>query len=252
VWIANFLGQRQQVVVVDGTTSNPVWVKSGVLQGSVIGPLLFLILISEINKDVKHSSLSLFADNTRVWKHVSSEQDSKSLQQDLEAVYSWAKENNMEFNSDKFEWISFGGGKIQQNYLSPSKEPIVYRDSLRDLGVIMSNDCTFGPHIQSVITKASRMAGWVLRTFKTRERQVMLTLYKQLVLSQLEYCCPVWALTNVASIMAIEAVQRAYTRRIHGMSGKEPQLLDATERTKIIQPWKKEGAIHNFVHVENY
>jgi hypothetical protein len=65
------------------------------------------------------------------------------------------------------------------------------------------------------------MAGWVLRMFKTRERQVMLTLYKQLVLSQLEYCCPVWAPTNAASIMAIEAVQRAYTRRIHGMSGKE-------------------------------
>ena len=221
VWIANFLGQRQQVVVVDGTTSDPVWVKSGVPQGSVIGPLLFLILISDINKDVKHSSLGLFADDTRVWKHVSSEQDSKSLQQDLGAVYNWAKENNMEFNSDKFECISFGGGETKQNYLSPSEEPIVYRDSLRDLGVIMSKDCTFRPHIQNVITKASRMAGWVLRTFKTRERQVMLTLYKQLVLSQLEYCCPVWAPTDVASIMAIEAVQRAYTRRIQGMSGKE-------------------------------
>jgi hypothetical protein len=73
----------------------------------------------------------------------------------------------------------------------------------------MSNDCTFRPHIQSVITKASRMAGWVLRLFKTRERQVMLTLYKQLVLSQLEYCCPVCAPTDVASIMAIEAVQKA-------------------------------------------
>jgi hypothetical protein len=85
----------------------------------------------------------------------------------------------------------------------------------------MSNDCTFRPHIQSVITKASRMAGWVLRTFKTRERQVMLTLYKELVLSQLEYCCLVWAPTNVASVIAIEAEQRAYTRRIHGMSGKE-------------------------------
>jgi ribonuclease P/MRP protein subunit RPP40 len=98
-------------VVVDGTTSDPVWVKSGVPQGSVIGPLLFLILISDINKDVKHSSLGLFADGTRVWKHVSSEQDSKSLQQDLGAVYNWAKENNMEFNSDKFECISFGEGK---------------------------------------------------------------------------------------------------------------------------------------------
>jgi hypothetical protein len=118
VWIANFLGQRQQVVVEDGTRVDPVLVKSGVPHGSVIGSLLFLILISDINKDVKHSSLSLFEDNTRVWKHMSSEQDSKSLQQDLEAVYNWAKENNMNFNSDKFECISFGGGKIQQNYLT--------------------------------------------------------------------------------------------------------------------------------------
>jgi hypothetical protein len=67
----------------------------------------------------------------------------------------------------------------------------------------MSNDYTFRPHIQSVITKASRMVGWVLRTFKTGERQVKLTLYKQLLLSQLENCCPVWASTNVASIKAI-------------------------------------------------
>jgi hypothetical protein len=87
--------------------------------------------------------------------------------------------------------------------ISPSEEPIVYRDSLWDLGVIMSNDYTFRPHIQSVITKASRMVGWVLRTFKTGERQVKLTLYKQLLLSQLENCCPVWASTNVASIKAI-------------------------------------------------
>jgi hypothetical protein len=70
------------------------------------------------------------------------EQDSISLQQDLGAVYNWAKENNMEFNSDKFECISFRGGETKQNNLSPSKESIVYRDSLRDLGVIMSKDCT--------------------------------------------------------------------------------------------------------------
>jgi ribonuclease P/MRP protein subunit RPP40 len=68
VWIANFLGQRQQVVVLDGTTSDPVWVKSGVQQGSVIGPLVLVILISDINKDVKHSSIGLFAHETRVWK----------------------------------------------------------------------------------------------------------------------------------------------------------------------------------------
>jgi hypothetical protein len=89
-------------------------------RGSVIGPLLFLILIYVINKEVKHSSLGLFVDDTRVWKHVSSEQDSRSLQQDLGAIYSWAKENTMEFNSDKFECIPFQGGEIQQNYLSPS------------------------------------------------------------------------------------------------------------------------------------
>jgi ribonuclease P/MRP protein subunit RPP40 len=103
------------MVVVEGTTSDPVWVKSGVPQGSVIRPLLFLILISDINKDVKHSSLGFFADDTRVWKHVSSEQDSISLQQELGAVYNWAKENNMVFNSDKFECISFGEGETKQN-----------------------------------------------------------------------------------------------------------------------------------------
>jgi hypothetical protein len=136
-------------------------------------------------------------------------------------------------------------------YVSPSGAQIEQKDTLRDLGVIMSQDCSFKQHIQSVISKANKMAGWALRTFKTRDRNVMMTLYKQLVLCQLEYCCPVWSPSNAASIGALEAVQRSFTRRINGMTGKDRpdywarlkmlkmySLERRRERYTIIYMWK--------------
>ena len=102
-WIESFLKDRFQSVMVNGFLSKPVKVKSGVPQGSVLGPLLFLILISDIDKDVLHSFLSSFADDTRVGKSIKNESDVLKLQEDLENVYNWAAENNMSFNNLKFE-----------------------------------------------------------------------------------------------------------------------------------------------------
>ena len=79
--------------MVNDFLSNPVHVKSGVPQGSVLGPLLFLILISDIEEEIFHSFLSSFADDTRVGKPVSNEDDIKLLQEDLEKIYNWAEKN---------------------------------------------------------------------------------------------------------------------------------------------------------------
>ncbi len=106
-WIEGFLKQRQQCVVVRGKRSLPIWCTSGVPQGSVLGPLLFLILMYDITKGVLHSILSSFADDTKVWKGITSLRDEVHLQSDLDLIYAWAEENNMEFNSKKFEAIRF-------------------------------------------------------------------------------------------------------------------------------------------------
>jgi ribonuclease P/MRP protein subunit RPP40 len=115
---------RLQHVVVNGFVSSPSHVKSGVPQGSVIGPLLFLILIGDIDADLHNSSLRSFADDTRVLKGINSLRDASLLQHDLTIVYQWAMDNNMLFNSKKLELLRYGANsqlKQQTSYLAPDK-----------------------------------------------------------------------------------------------------------------------------------
>ena len=112
-WLASFLDSdfRQQAVVVDGTVSCLSPVLSGVPQGTVLGPVLFLIHIRDIASGLSAgTSATSFADDTRVQRGIRSNQDCVALQEDLQAVYSWAERVNMHFNSDKFECLRFWSG----------------------------------------------------------------------------------------------------------------------------------------------
>lgn len=104
-WLVSFLTGRLQSVVVNGKVSQPQPVISGVPQGSVLGPLLFLILLGCIDENFAHSFISSFADDTRVAKSINSANDPSLLQQDLNSIFKWARDSNMMFNSEKFEML---------------------------------------------------------------------------------------------------------------------------------------------------
>ena len=96
-------------------------------QVSVLGPLLFLVLISDIDNDITSAFLSSFADDTRVAKGIISEEDVIALQSDLQAIYKWAEDNNMAFNSPKFECLRYGNNdsiKGDTFYTTPTGDPI--------------------------------------------------------------------------------------------------------------------------------
>ena len=97
-WLVAFLLGRQLIVIVDGCKLLPCPVVSGVPQGSVLGPLLFLVLIEDIDGEVATSLLSSFADDTRIGRQIQGSEDVQELQADLEKVYEWAITNNKEFN----------------------------------------------------------------------------------------------------------------------------------------------------------
>ena len=118
-WIYCFLSNRTQQVVVSSCKSKPKEVISGVPQGSVLGPLIFLILISDIDRDIATSFLSSFADDTRIGQAVDCENDAYTLQQDLQSVYKWCEDNNMAFNSEKFECMSYVSHKRNEEFLTP-------------------------------------------------------------------------------------------------------------------------------------
>ena len=232
-WLADFLIERQQIIKVSNQLSGAGPVNSGVPQGSSLGPLLFLIMIADINSSVEHVSVSSFADDTRFLQEIAESRDCSRMQDDLIGVYRWASENNMKFNSKKFELLSYSARqrdlyKLNQclnvfhypQYFDPEGNIISSVENVKDLGVRVNKDATFQLQINECASKGSRYAGWILRVFKTREPIAMMTLFKSMVLPHLEYCCPLWSPLTIGRVRQLEAIQRSFTAKISTLSHK--------------------------------
>jgi len=258
-WIESFLVERSQKVVVDGKHSYLAKIISGVPQGTVLGPILFILFINDLESCVKSSKVRFFADDTRVCKQISSEADTCELQEDLDSIILWSKQNNMKLHEDKFELIihkanpSFALYELpfmteQMTYEISSGEHLYPIQTLKDLGVIVSENLSWTPHINTIASRARSVAAWVLGVFKTRDRTTMLTLYKSLVRSHLEYCCPLWHPSKISDIQQLEGVQRTFTAKISGVQHlnywerlkalKVMSLQRRRERYIILQMWK--------------
>ena len=144
----------------------------------------------------------------------------------------------MVFNSDKFECLRFWPGKTpkpQVPYLSPDGAPIEEKEHLRDLGVQIGTDMTFSIHIQNTVTAANKLIGWALRTFRRRSRLVMMTIWKSLVQSKLDYCSQLWSPSDQASISKLEGPARHFTAQISGLED-----MDYWDRLKILNLYSQE------------
>lgn len=130
--------------------------RSRVPQGLVLGPLLFLIMMGDINKKVPQSKVSSFADDIRINRAITTLDDAKTLQADLNKLTNWAVDNNMSFNKDKFELIRYGeSAHLKTSPYQVEGHEIAEKSSLRDLGVLVSNDFSPTEHIDNI----TRMAG---------------------------------------------------------------------------------------------
>ena len=261
LWIHNFLINRTQSVIVEGRKSSPKPVISGVPQGSVLGPILFLILMGDIDKNVVSAFLSSFADDTRVGNVITSQSDVANLQTDLQTIYQWSIDNNMEFHSDKFELVRYQSKsskeiQAQSNYHSFDGTVIEEKQHVRDLGVTLSNDATFTRHILESCELVKGKISWVLRTFCSRDRTSMLTLWNSLIKCHVEYCSQLWSPSTVGHIQSLELLQRSFIRKIKGMENlsyweqleqlRMYSLERRRERYQIIYTWRiLEGLVPN-------
>ena len=258
-WIQSFLTERIQQVSVNGILSDPAAVISGVPQGSVMGPLLFLILIGDIDAEVVEAIIKSFADDTRAMKGIRTEDDVATLQRELQKIYKWSADNNMGLNDKKFEGMRFGPNKeikTETSYTTPTGKFIEMKETVKDLGVLMSDDCTFTTHIANVIDKAKNITSWILRTFRTREPKPMMLLFKMLILPILEYCSVLWSPADVGNIQKLDGIQWSFIRKISCSTEKDYwkrlkslkmySLQRRRERYRIIYIWKVlEGHVPN-------
>ena len=258
-WLHSFLTNRRQQVVVEGRSSSVTRVTSGVPQGTVLGPVMFLLYISDISDNV-NSCIKIYVDDTKASQTVKNSEDVETMQEDLNKLYKWSKLNNMKFNGRKFQVMRYGRDeKLKDDTLyftEDTGEPIERHETLRDLGVILSDDGTFSEHIDHVVKKVRQKSGWVLRTFYSRKTFFMKQIFKTLILPHIDYTSQLWCPIKATEILKIEKLQKDFFNRIPGLKHLNYwQKLDhckmlsvqrRLERYRILTVWKTlEGLVPN-------
>ena len=258
VWIKNFLQNRKYRVVANGVMSEEQDVISGVPQGTVLASIFFIIMISDIDENLKNSITRLFADDTKMSAKIRTEEDIDLLQRDLDNVYKWADENLMEFNESKFEKMSHGHlGNIKEGiYKTESGKEIKSNKTIKDLGVLTSEDVSFKEHTEDVVKSSKIRSGMLLRVFETRKPELMLKMFGSYVRSKVEYCSLIWNPWKKEDVDKLERIQKNFTSKIEGLERMDyHQRLERLglyslerrrERFLIINAWQQlEGIKEN-------
>ena len=211
-WIESFLTNRTQSVLVEGVSSSTVPVLSGVPQGSVLGPCLFLFYINDIAEGLT-STTRLFADDTMIYLAVKNESDAKHLQSDLDLLTDWESKWMMEFHPDKCEIISITRKRkpTAYNYTLHGHD-LKHVDHAKYLGITISHDLRWNKHVENTTNKANNTLNFLRRNVNVSNPKVKEQAYKSLVRPILEYGSTVWDPYTAVLSKKIEMIQRRAAR----------------------------------------
>ena len=230
-WIKSFLSERSQKVVIDGVESNAVSVTSGVPQGSVLGPILFLMYIDDMPQYTQYSRVRLFADDTIVYLTVQSMDDCNKLQEDLRNLERWERDWLMEFHPAKCHVLRITRKKTKTSFPYSLHGQILQEvKSAKYLGVTISEDMTWNKHVDATAAKANKKLGFLKRNVKVKDSSLKEKAYKAIVRPTVEYCSSVWDPSYKTQAATLERVQRRAARwvtgRFHNTSSVTDMLSD--------------------------
>jgi hypothetical protein len=213
-WVSAFLSNRTQQVALDGEVSSQMPVVSGVPQGSVLGPLLFLIFINDLPAAVT-SKTRLFADDCILYRNITNQQDCTILQNDLNCLANWEKTWGMQFHPEKCNSLTVTRSQ------SPFKHDYVLKGHILEsvstakyLGITLSHNMSWDTHINNITSKANKILGFLKRNLKINQEETKSLAYKSMVRSNLEYCSSVWSPHTQKQKNNIEKVQRRAARYV--------------------------------------
>ena len=191
-WIAHFLQGRDQKVILNGQSSNSAPVHSGVPQGTVLGPILFLVYINDLPNCVQ-SHCRLFADDCIIYRNIENEADANTLQQDLDNLQKWEQTWLMAFHPEKCVTMRVTNKRNTLNYTYKIHgHPLKLEDSTKYLGVNLHPKLSWSPHITATAHKADHTRAFLQRNMRSCPRNVRAQCYTTLVRPMLEYSSPVW------------------------------------------------------------
>ena len=215
-WISSFLQGRVQRVVLDGESSEVSPVSSGVPQGTVLGPLLFLAYINDLPNCISEGSrVRLFADDCIVYRVINNTDDASYLQHDLDALQEWEQKWMMEFHPDKFKVLHIT--RRRNPIISPysiHNDPLDAVPSAKYLGVELTDKLSWNKHIDSTTKKGIRTLGFLRRNLRKCPQDIKATCYKVLVRPILEYASCVWDPNTKMNVAKVESVQRHAARYV--------------------------------------
>jgi hypothetical protein len=221
-WIEDFLTNRKQRVRVGSAVSVEVLVTSGVPQGSVLGPLLFLIFVNDIPEMVQ-SCVQLFADDTKLFRRIGTFEDEVIIQEDIDKLGIWAKKWCLPFNADKCKAMSISTQKnmnVRKPYHLDGRNIEFVHEEV-DLGIKFTSDLKPNVHIAAKTKRANQVLGQLKKSFLLRDDAVMLKLYKAMVRPHLEYGIQIWAPHQSKDIKKMESIQRRATKLMPSCRGLE-------------------------------
>ena len=220
----------------EGEKSSTERVLSGVPQGSVLGPLLFLIYVDEVTSITlsRGSKCNLFADDLLLFKVLSDACDFKAVQDDISAVEAWSTDNYLTLNPKKCKCMIISRKRDPPKPETPlvlSGSILAQVDTFKYLGVLLNNKLSWSPHVEAVCSKARKVLGLLYRRFYADcNPSTILQLYTALVRPHMEYACSVWAPYTARDIGALESVQKFACRMAtHNWTSNYQELLSLTD-----------------------
>lgn len=214
-WIGDFLSQRSQFVHFNEASSDIVPISSGVPQGSVLGPLLFLIYINDIITNME-CNIKLFADDCIIYKEILCYEDHHTLNRQLNVINTWCEQWQMSINTSKSVSMTVTKKKNPSEFtysLNDTELTKVYEHKY--LGLTLATDLKWNKHIANISSKAIRKLFFLKRCLKSAPTPIKLLSYTTFVRPVLEYANTVWFPHNITNINQLEKVQRKAIRFIH-------------------------------------
>ena len=215
-WIESWLRNIYQSVVLSGYVSDWLPVLSGEPQASVLGPILFIVYINDLDVNL-NSHVFKYADDARVFSEASSLDKVVNLQSDLDKLHKWSEDWQMMSNAEKCKCLHIGY-KNTYAYYSIGGVEVTNSSCERDLGVVIDESLNYNRQCSKAVLSANKIMGIINRTYSCKSKDNILNLYKSLVRPHLEHRCQAWRPYLQMDVETIEKVQRRMTRMIHELS----------------------------------
>jgi hypothetical protein len=213
-WIANFLFKRSQQVIVDACMSDLEEVVSGVPQGSVLGPILFLLYVSDIDTCCHSSSKAkTFADDTKFYQSYSLSEE-LALPITFSNLEKWANKWQLKIEQTKCYHLSTGHFSIPSTTYSIMTRKVKSKVSVDDLGILLTSDLKFAAYCETIVSKAFARANLILKAFSSNDHKLLIIAYTTYVRHILEYNSCTWNPYLLKDIEKLESVQRFFTRKV--------------------------------------